>query len=25
MEDVAVGSYVYEQALERGIGKPLYS
>ena len=25
MEDVAVGSYVYEQALERKIGKPLYS
>ena len=23
MEDVAVGSYVYEQAKERGIGKPL--
>jgi alanine dehydrogenase len=25
MEDVAVGSYVFEQALERKIGKPLYS
>ena len=25
MEDVAVGSYVYEQAVARKIGKPLYS
>ena len=25
MEDVAVGSFVYEQALVRGAGKPLYS
>lgn len=25
MEDVAVGSFVYEQALQRKLGKPLYS
>jgi ornithine cyclodeaminase/alanine dehydrogenase-like protein (mu-crystallin family) len=25
MEDVAVGSFVYEQAVERGVGKSLYS
>ena len=25
MEDVAVGSFIYEQALVRGVGKPLYS
>ena len=25
MEDVAVGSYVYEQAVAKGLGKPLYS